>query len=74
MKLPRLFFTAVFALCASALSAADTTTLTLADFTDEKGAKPGPGWVVEEGGVIHRQAKEGAACLLVAFGDLSPII
>ena len=43
MKLPRLFFTAVFALCASALSAADTTTLTLADFTDEKGAKPGHG-------------------------------
>ena len=62
MKLHRLLLTAAFSLCAAAWSAADTATLTLADFTDAKGEKPSAGWV-EEGGVIHLSGK-GAGFLL----------
>jgi len=39
--------------------AADPITLTLASFNDTKGEPPPPGWVEEEGGVIHRKAKAG---------------
>ena len=59
MKTSRLILTAAFALCASARSVADTATLTLADFTDAKGEKPGAGWVAEDGGIIHRVSKQG---------------
>jgi len=41
------------------LHAGDSVTLTLADFTDEKGGAPPSGWVEEEGGVIHRVATAG---------------
>lgn len=58
MKSPVLLCAAALALCVSSLSA-ETFTLSLADFTDGSGAKPGPGWVAEEGGVIHRAAKQG---------------
>ena len=59
MKISRILLTSAFALCASAWSVADTVTLTLSDFTDANGGKPGAGWVAEEGGVIHRAAKQG---------------
>lgn len=52
------FFSAL-TLCAGALSAADTVTLTLDSFNDTKGQKPPAGWVQEEGGVIHRKEKAG---------------
>ncbi len=63
MKTSRLLLTVAFALCASAWSVADTVTLTLADFRDAKGEKPGPGWVVEDGGVIHLAGKGGGNLL-----------
>jgi hypothetical protein len=59
MKYSCLLFAAALALCASPVSAAEPVTLTLADFTDGSGAKPGPGWVTEEGGIIHRTTKQG---------------
>lgn len=59
MKTQRLFLSAAIALCSSGLAVADSVTLTLADFTDANGGKPGAGWVAEEGGVIHRAAKQG---------------
>jgi hypothetical protein len=63
MKTPRLLLTAAFALCASAWSVADTVTLTLADFRDAKGEKPGPAWTTEDGGVIHLTGKGGGMLL-----------
>lgn len=59
MKSHRFLLTAAFTLCASAWSVAEPVTLSLADFTDAKGDKPGAGWVPEEGGIIHRAAKQG---------------
>jgi hypothetical protein len=52
-----LLFVAV--LCASHAFAADPITLTLASFNDTKGNPPPPGWVEEEGGIIHRKEKSG---------------
>ena len=69
MKIQRLLLTAAISFCATAWSAADTTTLTLADFTDAKGEKPGPGWVTEDGGVIHRAAKQGDLISVKDYSD-----
>ena len=69
MKISRILLTAAFSLCAAAWSVADTATLTLADFTDAKGEKPGVGWVAEEGGVIHRAAKQGDLISVKEFTD-----
>ena len=63
MKISRLFLTAAIMLGAAAWSVADTTTLTLADFTGANGEKPNVGWVAQEGGVIHLAGK-GAGFLL----------
>lgn len=41
------------------LFAADPISLSLADFTDPKGAPTPPGWVAETDGVIHRAGKAG---------------
>ena len=69
MKPHRLLLTAAFSLFASAWCVADTATLSLADFTDAKGDKPGPGWVAEEGGVIHRAAKQGDLISVKEYSD-----
>jgi len=69
MKISRILLTTAFSLCASAWAAADTAKLTLADFTDAKGEKPGPGWTAEEGGIIHRTAKQGDLISVKEFSD-----
>jgi hypothetical protein len=69
MKCSRLLLTATLALCTAAWAAAGTVTLTLADFTDAKGEKPGPGWVAEDGGVIHRAAKQGDLITAKDYSD-----
>ena len=69
MKISRILLISVFSLCASAWSVADTVTLTLADFTDTKGEKPGVGWAAEEGGVIHRAAKQGDLISVKEFSN-----
>ena len=63
MKASRILLAAAISLCASAWAAADTATLTLADFTSANGEKPSAGWVTEEGGVIHLAGK-GAGFLI----------
>lgn len=50
--------TLLLSLIGSAAFAADSSTLTLNDFTTQNGEKPGEGWV-EKDGVIHRQSKSG---------------
>ncbi|MEZ0389789.1 MAG: DUF1080 domain-containing protein [Verrucomicrobium sp.] len=55
---PLPLFLAVF-LGTTLLRAAEPVTLTLEDFTDDKGAKPAAGWAVESDGSIHRVAKAG---------------
>jgi hypothetical protein len=42
---------------------AEPVTLTLADFTDTKGAAPGSGWVGESDGTIHLAGKGGGALI-----------
>jgi len=44
--------------------AADPVKLTLEDFTDGNGAKPGAGWTTEEGGVIHLTPTKGSGFLV----------
>lgn len=48
---------------AASLPAADPVTLTLADFTDSKGAPPAAGWVMQDDGTIHLAGK-GAGALI----------
>ena len=50
-------------LAAAALNAAEPVTLTLADFTDSKGAPPAAGWAVESDGTLHLSGK-GAGALI----------
>ncbi len=69
MKISRLLVTSAFAICAPAWSLADTATLTLTDFTDAKGEKPGAGWVAEDGGVIHRKMKQGDLISVKDYSD-----
>ena len=56
-------YTLLALLAVGTVYAADPVKLTIDDFTDAKGEKPGPGWVVEDGGVIHLAGK-GAGILL----------
>jgi len=58
-------------ICAAGSSAADPVTLTLADFTDAKGEKPGAGWVAEDGGVIHRAARQGDLISVKEYTDFT---
>ena len=44
---------------------------TLASFTNKDGKEPGAGWVVEEGGVIHRKSSSGDLYLAGEYGDFS---
>jgi hypothetical protein len=54
-------------LVASAVSAADPVTLTLADFTNLKGEAPGSGWIAEPDGTLHLSGK--GAGYLISTGE-----
>lgn len=55
----------LFSLLASgALLAAAPEKLTLEDFTDPNGGKPGAGWTTEDGGVIHLTPGKGTGFLI----------
>jgi hypothetical protein len=59
----------VLGFCVVSAVAADSTPLSLSDFTDYNGAPASGGWSAEDGGVIHLKGKGGSLISKLEYSD-----